>query len=67
MAEQNKVDTNVTFDEIAALVRTYMASQDRKKPFVPGETRIPLSIPTYGADEVVEALESLTSTWVTMG
>jgi CDP-4-dehydro-6-deoxyglucose reductase, E1 len=36
-------------------------------PFVPGETKIPLNVPSYGPEEVVEALDSLTSGWVTMG
>lgn len=35
--------------------------------FVPGESTIRLSRPTYGAEEVIESLESLLSTWVTMG
>src|SRR5438552_1481931 len=35
--------------------------------FVPGETRIPLTVPTYGSEEVEEAVDSLLSTWVTMG
>jgi CDP-6-deoxy-D-xylo-4-hexulose-3-dehydrase len=35
--------------------------------FVPGKTRIPLSAPTFGAPEVVEAMESLLSGYVTMG
>lgn len=35
--------------------------------FVPGESRIHLSEPTYGPDEVIESLDSLMSTWVTMG
>lgn len=37
------------------------------REFVRGKTPIPLSLPTYGAAEVVEALDSLMSTWVTMG
>ena len=36
-------------------------------PFVRGVTRIPLNVPTYGAPEVIEALDSMMSTWVTMG
>ena len=35
--------------------------------FIPGKTRIPLTVPTYGSDEVEEAVDSLLSTWVTMG
>ncbi len=41
--------------------------QSRKKEFIPGKTRIPLTVPTYGAEEVEEALDSLLSTWVSMG
>ena len=35
--------------------------------FQPGETPVRLSAPTYGAEEVIESLDSLMSTWVTMG
>ena len=41
--------------------------QSRKREFIPGKTRIPLTVPTYGAEEVEEALDSLLSTWVSMG
>lgn len=44
-----------------------MASQERTIPFVPGKTRIPLNVPSYGSPEVIEALDSLLSTYVTMG
>ena len=58
---------NRQFQEIAGLVERYMAVYDEPREFVRGKTRIPLSVPTYGAAEVVEALDSLMSTWVTMG
>src|SRR5437867_848519 len=54
-----------TLDKIKPYIRGHFKSQ--KREFVPGKTRIPLSIPTYGSEEVEEALESLLSTWVTMG
>jgi len=38
-----------------------------KREFIPGKTRIPLTVPTYDAAEVEEAIESLLSTWVSMG
>ncbi len=38
-----------------------------KEEFIPGKTRIPLSVPSYGFQEVSEALRSLMTTWVTMG
>jgi CDP-6-deoxy-D-xylo-4-hexulose-3-dehydrase len=34
---------------------------------VPGKTRIPLTVPTYHSEEVEAAIDSLLSTWVTMG
>ena len=39
----------------------------KKKDFIPGKTLIPLAVPTYGSEEVREALDSLLSTWVSMG
>ncbi len=54
-----------TLDKIRPYIRDHFKSQ--KKEFIPGKTRIPLSIPTYSSDEVEEALDSLLSTWVTMG
>ena len=33
----------------------------------PGRTRIPISVPSYEVAEIMEALDSLTSGWVTMG
>ena len=60
------------FQKLAEHVESYMASREYELatvagPVVPGKTRIPLNIPTYGAPEVIEALDSLLSTWVTMG
>lgn len=48
------------------LIQRYLGQQE-KVPFVPGQTRIPLNVPTFGWEEVWEALESLLSTQVTMG
>jgi CDP-6-deoxy-D-xylo-4-hexulose-3-dehydrase len=48
------------------LIQQHWAHQNGS-PFVPGQTRIPLSVPTFGWEEVWEALESLLSTQVTMG
>ncbi len=56
-------------DELVESLRedTKMYFQGQKSEFVPGETPIRLSEPTFGAEEVAEAMESLLSTWVTMG
>ncbi len=55
------------FEQIADGIRSHMAALDKPKEFIPGKTRIPLNVPTYGSPEVIEALDSLMSTWVTMG
>src|SRR5712692_8038867 len=54
-----------TLDRIRPYLRKHF--QLNKTEFVPGKTRIPLTIPTYGTEEVEEAIDSLLSTWVTMG
>src|SRR6266699_3918414 len=54
-----------TLDRIRPYLRKHF--QLNKTEFVPGKTRIPLTVPTYGSDEVEEAVDSLLSTWVTMG
>ena len=54
-----------TLDRVRPYLRKHF--QINKVDFVPGKTRIPLTVPTYGCEEVEEALDSLLSTWVTMG
>ena len=54
-----------TLDRIRPYLRKHF--QLNKTEFVPGMTRIPLTVPSYGSEEVEEAVESLLSTWVTMG
>jgi CDP-6-deoxy-D-xylo-4-hexulose-3-dehydrase len=41
--------------------------ENTKKEFIPGKTKISIADPTYGFAEVNEALDSLLSSWVTMG
>jgi CDP-6-deoxy-D-xylo-4-hexulose-3-dehydrase len=54
-----------TLDRISPYLQKHF--QLHKTEFVPGKTRIPLTVPTYGSEEVEEAVDSLLSTWVTMG
>jgi CDP-4-dehydro-6-deoxyglucose reductase, E1 len=54
-----------TLDVLRPYLKKHFQLKDHE--FVPGKTRIPLTVPTYGSDEVEEALDSLLSTWVTMG
>lgn len=50
---------------IKKLIEIYFERQSNK--FIPGETKIPLQIPSYGSEEVGEVLDSLLTTFVTMG
>ena len=52
--------------EIKKLTQEYFASKSKTK-FVHGQSTIPLSIPTYDWEESYEAIESIMTTWVTMG
>lgn len=53
-------------EEINSLIRKHFEKQTTKE-FIPGKSKIPVAIPQYGSEEVIEAVESLLSTWVTMG
>ena len=52
--------------EIRGLVRRYFQAAP-PPPFVPGQTRIPLNAPSFGWEEVWEAIDSMLSMQVTMG
>ena len=53
-------------NSIRDLVKQYF-SQQKKEPFVPGKTKIPLNIPSFDWEEACEAIDSILSTYVTMG
>jgi len=60
---QNGIDiVNPIYDN----VKKYFALQPTAE-FIPGKTKISLQVPSFGADEVNEAIDSLLSTWLTMG
>lgn len=59
-------DKNQILDQIQQLTKAYFEN-DALPPFVKGVTPIPLSIPSYGSDESFEAIESILSSWVTLG
>jgi len=50
---------------INELIKDYFSLS--KEKFIPGKTKIPLNTISYNWEEVNEALESLLTTWVTMG
>jgi len=52
-------------EKIKYLVKEYFSS--KTKEFIPGKTKIPLSVPSYSWEEAYEAIESILTTWVTMG
>ena len=54
----------VLADRIHALVSEYFS---RPAPPSPGAPKLPLHVPSYGADEVNEAIASLLTTRITMG
>lgn len=60
------VTTKDIIDTMRPLVEDHFESAVNDE-FVPGESIIRLSRPTFGADEVIESLNSLLSTNVTMG
>ena len=53
--------------ELENLIHNHFKRKNADKKFVPGVTKIALSSPAYGAEEVIDALDSMLSTWVTMG
>ena len=55
-----------TAEEIKRLIHCYF-NLEQKPVFVPRQTPIPLSLPSFGWEEVSEAVESMLSTHVTMG
>ena len=52
-------------NKISKLIQQHF--ENLRKEFIPGKTKISIADPTYGFAEVNEALDSLLSTWVTMG
>ncbi|MFC7076796.1 DegT/DnrJ/EryC1/StrS family aminotransferase [Haloarcula halophila] len=59
-------DCNDVPNSIEEEIRTVFENRSDDE-FQPGETPVRLSSPTYGTEEVIESLDSLLSTWVTMG
>jgi len=48
-------------------IKEYFAQAEAHREFRPGRTRIPLNVPSFGEEEVCEALDSMLTTRVTMG
>ncbi|MFC2007786.1 DegT/DnrJ/EryC1/StrS family aminotransferase [Chloroflexota bacterium] len=61
MREKNEI-----LREMEKLTREYFAVRPEES-FIPGKSKIALNIPSYGWEEACEAIESILTTWVTMG
>ena len=61
MTEQTEI-----LREVENLTKKYFSSQPKKR-FIHGKTTIPLGTVSYDWEEAYEAIESILSTWVTMG
>src|SRR3989344_710670 len=57
----------MSVDKIKELVRKHFEELESKEEFVPGATTIPTMGLPFGHEEVNEAIDSLLSTYVTMG
>ncbi|TET61215.1 hypothetical protein E3J48_05875, partial [Candidatus Aerophobetes bacterium] len=53
--------------QIEDLIKEYFSTRKSKSGFISGKTRIPLIVPSYDWEEVIEALDCLLSAQVTMG
>ncbi|MCS4150709.1 DegT/DnrJ/EryC1/StrS family aminotransferase [Salinibacter ruber] len=64
----NQKGNKKVLEQVSGPIKEYFEKvEDGAGEFTPGEDKIRLNAPGYGAPEVLEALESLLSTWVTMG
>ena len=62
MSRRNEIET-----QIKDLLKEYFSETRSNSEFVPGKTRVPLMIPSYDWEEVVEAINSMLTDRVTMG
>jgi len=66
LAELRKPETKEEIQaKINSLVKQYFSLE--KPKFIPGKTKLPLVTPSFAAEEVNEAIDSMLTTYVTMG
>ena len=53
--------------ELKQLIHNHFNKKNEDRKFKPGQTKIPLAVPAYGAEEVIDALDSMLTTLVSMG
>ena len=63
--KNKKMNNQELMSQISILVKNYF--ENNSYNFESGKTKIPLAVPTYNHEEVMEAIDSLLSTMVTMG
>ena len=49
-------------DIIINEIKNFFEIKNKNRKFIPGKTKIPLASPSYGYEEVVDALDSMLST-----
>ncbi len=54
-------------DIIKEEIKRVFETLESNREFIPGESRIPLAAPSFSYEEVEDALDSMLTTWVTMG
>jgi len=54
-------------DIIKKEIKKIFETQESNRKFIPGKSKIPLAAPSFSYDEVEDALDSMLTTWVTMG
>ena len=59
------MDRTTIHATINDLVKQYFSHSE--EDFVPGKSKVPLVVPSYSWEEVSESIDSLLTTWVTMG
>ncbi|MFA6530341.1 MAG: aminotransferase class I/II-fold pyridoxal phosphate-dependent enzyme [Candidatus Micrarchaeia archaeon] len=64
--ENRKTKSERIAMEISQKIDEFYDAQEPEE-FVPGKSKVPLSYPSYGKEEVREAMDSILSGWVTMG
>ena len=65
MLTNEEVNSDPVYKTISDLVRNFFESNTQSE-FIPGESRVPLMIPSYSFEEVNQVIESLLSTQITL-
>jgi CDP-6-deoxy-D-xylo-4-hexulose-3-dehydrase len=67
MARESKRSPDVVFDEIMSLVEEYCGLVHGEKPFVPGQSGVPVSGRVFDSSDVKSLVDSALEFWLTTG